>query len=298
MYGKRNARRCMPWLVPLLSAGMFYVGAKAHGQSAFSLEELVAQTRVTESRIHSLAVTMNGSNITRRQTRYGPTEANGKFRETWHVDIGGIGWAAGHGTVSQRNADGIKTVGEEKFSATFDGTVGNRIMRLAVEGEEDTVLASIEEQLRGRMDSPWHFVERVSALIEAGDTNISGSQTWDGREVIVLQKMRTDTEKASRKTEIWIDPELQFTVVRRRQLKRAEQSGNWEVEWTRDSHDHHKLADRVWLPKRASFKIYASPGTTNIESEYVFTDWRINEEIDQGRLGLEFPEGIRVRNSK
>nr|MCU0718779.1 hypothetical protein [Pirellula sp.] len=184
-----------------------------------------------------------------------------------------------------------------EYWATFDGENGKRFMRLAIEGEESSAFASIEKRLRGRLDSPLRFMEPVSSFIEAGNCTIAETQTWDGREVIVVQN-HGNTEKSNRRTEYWIDPELQFTVVRRRLLKRDEQSGEWSVEWTRDFHDHQKLADRVWLPRKGSFKLYSSPDFASTEAEILFTDWRINEKENREKLLREFPEGVSVQHSK
>ena len=289
-------KQLIPFLVMICMVAV-YVGAETRGQTDFRLEELVEQIRVTENKSHSISVTMNASNITRSSTSNGLSEAKANHRETWFVDTEGIGWAEGQGTVSQLNPDGTKTVGVEEYWATFDGGIGKRFMRIAIEGEESSALGSIEKRLRGRMDSPLRFIEHVSSFIEAGNCTIADSQTWDGREVIVVQN-HANTEKSNRRSEYWIDPELQFTVVRRMQLKRDEQSGDWSIEWTRDSHDHRKLADRVWLPQKGSFKLYSSPDFASIETEIRFTDWRIDEKVDREKLNREFPEGVRVRNSE
>ena len=291
----RITKQLMPLLV-VFCAVTVYVSADTRGQTDFKLEELAEQARITESKVHSISVTINSSNITRRLTSDGSTEANANHRETWYVDTDGIGWAEGKGTVAQRNPDGTETVGVEEIWATFDGKVGKRFLRLAVEGEESSALASMEKRLRGRLDSPMKFIEKASSFIEKGNSKIAEAQIWDGREVIVVQN-HADAEKSTRKTEYWIDPELQFTVVRRRQLKRDEQSGKWSVELTRDFHDHRKLADRVWLPQKATIKLYSSPGFASTESEVLFTDWRIDEKLDREKLRREFPEGVRVRNS-
>ncbi|XZE46846.1 hypothetical protein SH467x_002142 [Pirellulaceae bacterium SH467] len=274
-----------------------YVGAETRGQIDIRLEELAEQARITEGKVHSISVTINSSNITRRLTSDGPTEANGNHRETWFVDIRGIGWAEGQGTVSQLNPDGTKTVGVEEFWATFDGEVGKRFMRLDVEGVESAAFASIEKRLQGRLGSPMSFIEKARSFIEKGNCKIAEAQIWDGREVIVVQK-HFDSGKSTRSMEYWIDPELQFTVVRRIQRKLDEQSGKWSVESTRDFHDHRRLADRVWLPQKATFKSYSSPGFANNETEFLFTDWRIDEKLDREKLNREFPEGVSVRNSK
>lgn len=291
----RNSKQVM-CLLTIICIVTIFGGADTRGQADFSLKELTEQTRITESKVRTISVTMNSSSTTRSSTRNGPTEANGNHRETWFVDTDGIGWTEGQGTVSQLNPDGTKTIGVEEFWATYDGEVGKRFMRLAIQGEGTSEIASKEKRLRGRMDSPLRFTEHVSSVIEGGNCKIAETQTWDGRKVIVLQNF-ADKEKSIRKTEYWIDPELQFTVVRRRQLKRDDQSGKWSVEFTRDSHDHQKLADRVWLPQKAFFKLYSSPDFANIETEFRFTDWRINEKVDREKLNREFPEGVIVRDS-
>lgn len=292
----QNMKQLMSFFI-IICVVTVYVGAETRGQTVFRLEELAKQARITESKVHSISVTMNSSGITRSSTSNGPTEAKGNHRETWFVDTEGIGWAEGQGTVSQLNPDGTKTVGVEEYWATFDGEIGKRFMRLAIEGEESSAFASIEKRLRGRLDSPLRFMEPVSSFIEAGNCTIAETQTWDGREVIVVQN-HGNTEKSNRRTEYWIDPELQFTVVRRRLLKRDEQSGEWSVEWTRDSHDHQKLADRVWLPRKGSFKLYSSPDFASTEAEILFTDWRINEKVNREKLLREFPEGVSAQHSK
>ena len=290
-----NTKQLMSLLIVVFAATV-YVGAETRGQTDLKLEELAEQTRITESKVRSISVTMNSSNITRRLSRNGLTEASGHHRETWYVDTSGIGWAEGQGTVSQSNPDGTKTDGVEEYWATFDGEVGKRFMQLSIEGERSDAFASIEKRLRGRLDSPKRFIEHVSSFIETGNCTIAEAQSWDGREVIVVQN-HANVEKSNRKTEYWIDPELQFTVVRRRLLKLDEESGKWSVEWTRDSHDHRKVADRVWLPQKATFKSYSSPDLASIETVVLFTDWRIDEKVDREKLRREFPEGVKVRNS-
>lgn len=199
----------------------------------------------------------------------------------------------------QTNADGSITVSREEFSAVFDGKVGKRILRTFLDGNEHT-FGYVEKRLKGRFESPLQFVERVSSLLESGGFEFADSKAWDGRKVVVLQKKHTNTtqEKSNRKTEIWIDPALQFTVVRMRQFKRNETTGDWEAEWSRDSYGHEQLVDGVWLPKKASNTLYQSHAAAKVENKYVFTDWKINDELEEGRLHLDFPPGIRVRNSK
>lgn len=269
------------------------------GQSAITTKDLIEKTRTTESKIRTLSVTINLSNISRQLSRTGPVEAKGNYVETWHVHTAGMGWSEGQGTAKQRNADGTTTVSKEEFSASFDGKEGKRILQTFLDGSDHT-FASIEKGLKGRTQSPLQFVERVSSMIEAGGYEIADPQAWDGRQVIVVEKLHITPidEKPNRRTEIWIDPELQFTVVRRRQFKLSEQSGDWDIDWSRDSHDHQQLADGVWLPQRGSHVVYQSPDNTKVVNEYVFTNWKLNVEIDEKKLRLDFPPGIRVRNAK
>ena len=115
-----------------------------------------------------------------------------------------------------------------------------------------------------------------------------GQQTWDGRNVKVVETVPA-VRDAEWKNEFWVDPERNFTVVRRRNLMRWRGQDEWTAIYEVDSTKHSQVAPGIWLPGQVRTQNHQLVATG------VNSEWTVNEPIPESRFHLEFPDGIRVQ---
>ena len=127
-----------------------------------------------------------------------------------------------------------------------------------------------------------------------------GQQDWDDHQVTVVELEPIENGNEF-KSEFWIDPDRNYVVVRRRNLMRTTPEGKWSTTYSVDTFGHEEVAPGVWLPKIALTRNFDLPtgdeteGQINHNYKAFCKDWKLNVEIPESELTLEFPPGLKVR---
>jgi hypothetical protein len=273
-----------------------------------SIDEFIAGLKKAEAAVRTLSVSLNSKSKRDFTVALFPgmntKSIRSTWQETWHVDSAGRGWNRATGKTTTTNADDSVREVQIDQHATFDGVSG-RSISIETSGNGGAARrGSSQKGMVRRGVSPFDFTTQhhgkpISELLTQRRGRITGQQEWDDHEVTVIELEPIENGNEY-KSEFWIDPVRNYVVVRRRNLMRTTPQGNWSTIFSVDAFGHEEVAPGVWLPKVALTRNFDLPsgdeseGQINHNYKAFCRDWKLNVELPDSEMTLDFPPGVKV----
>lgn len=261
---------------------------------AVSIENVISGLERNEKRVENLSVTSQFENRgLDMETRH--------VRQTCIVDAKGRVWWRAQWLNSGMGSEVEPAGGPEHADFVFDGETAT-----TVEWRGDRAIrANIMTYARWYGGDPFKFSlirshqTPFSQLLRKHKGSITGTTSWDGRQVLVVETAPVESDDRHYKQEYLIDPDRDFTIVRYSLLRRLAGTDEWEVNNRNESHDHSRV-DGVWLPSHTIQQIggFMENSVPVTRSEGRHRDWKVNADIPEDRFRLEIPVGTLTRDGR
>lgn len=188
----------------------------------------------------------------------------------------------------------------------FDGKVA-RVMEGQSTMSSGTV-SSLRSEIPLRLDprniSTHYFFKPLSQILTKRGAVVVGQVIWDGRPVIVVETTPIEGNDR-RKFRFYVDPERDFTVVRRAIAVQYPPHERW-MEYTRiECFDFEQIEPEVWLPGRIVHESF-DPTVQNAKDgsepplswrwKVSWENWKVNEECQPEIFELKFAPGVFVND--
>ena len=284
------------------SAGVEVAGGET--ASGYTFDDVVNGLKQQESRVKTLGLVANVRREIQTSFFSGPSLMRNTFVDQWHVDPDVHGWTKAKGRSTNTKDDNRADTEEFEHHATFDGALGKCLSKTARNGREPSLNGSIQKVLVRDGVSPFDFTfchqgKLIGDSLSKNGGQIVREEKWKGRTVLVVESTPVINARQF-KSQYWVDPERDFTVVRRRTLNRATDEEEWHVYYAVESLQHKKHESGVWLPQLALKRSFDRPtkkfpdGRVNASYNIQCTEWTVNEPIDFAEMQIEFPPGLKI----
>lgn len=305
---------CLQWMAPLISVSIADGQENAIDVENLTLEQVTAGLRKNEERIKSLRVeyliksefnfTKPGEKIPAGLIEDDAVSSARTGKVYWHVNREGIGRTESRHSRVNTRFDGSQIHKRDRFVSAFDGLFGYHISSRFVDGEVrfDGPIRKTDHFTR-TAPSPFDFTtkllgESVSRL-PVSAFQLIGYETWEGRSVVVLEVVPDQgRDDYALKHHIWIDPNLDFTIVRRLTFEQRGEKNPWALHLRSDSRKLVERAANIWLPdvvENWNFVTSKKGQGHMVGHDYLKTsNWIVNQPVAKEHLKVDASDLQRI----
>ena len=270
-----------------------------------SVSDITQSLKDTEAEIRTLSVTSSFDILHRYMPGEDYQEIQLTAKEEVAVDSEGRCRVKAD-TESFRKLNGGIEKTPQLSIGVFDGQAARSMTgktRMA-HGIVSSSRSDLEFRLDPRNVTTHYFFKPVSSMLEKRGADIVEETMWDGRPVIVIETKPHEGEDR-RKSRFYVDPDRNFTVVRRAVAVQYPPHERW-MEYTRiEGFDHKEVYPGVWLPSRVvheSFDPTVEHAVNGSEPPLSWrwnvklSHWKVNAELPPSTFALEFSPGVYVND--
>lgn len=271
------------------------------------IEEIIGRIKHNESLVSGLRVQAEARIRQRTGINDDGPELKREIKVNFSVDESGRLRSLSVGGTPGRI--GTTDVIPQRIIGTFDGTV-TRILQGRDQYERgyigpDKFRIPREVDPRNYLHQVYH--ELLSTQLE-GKHRILGIAKWKNRDVVLIEPPPTVVKDVSYKSQVLLDPQLDYSLIARSLWSRHDKLGPaWHEYSHTDTTDFKRSAEGVWLPSHGLYTSYnvnqaqitaKTAPTIAWQYDVTFQEWEINPNFADTDFTLDFPPGIFIQDDR